>query len=105
MWGAGSEEGDFEMRKSISTLAITGVLAFGLCACSAEVKTDSGDGGGDAPAAETEAACAECEKGKAGEAVFCAECKKGYVEGAVVTECVGCFPAKSGVEGAPPCPT
>jgi hypothetical protein len=98
-----TNEGDIEMRISIATLAITGLLAFSLSACSAEVKVE--EGGGDAPAADTEAACAECAKGEAGEAVFCKECKKGYVDGAVATECEGCFAKKAGIEGAPPCPT
>lgn len=93
------------MRNSMATLALTGLLACSLCACYAEVKTEDGDGGGDAPAADTETSCAECAKGKDGEAVFCVECKKGYVEGAVVTECEGCFGTKAGVEGAVPCPT
>jgi len=89
------------MRGFISTLAMAGVLAFGLAGCTAEESADTGDG--DEVVVEEEVVeCAECAKGKAGEAVFCEECSKGYVDGAEATECKGCFAAKT---GGPACPT
>ena len=90
------------MRTIITTLALTGTLAIGLCGCyrTAE-KTDPGKVPADGDVVvEVEATCV-CEAGKAGETVWCTECSKGYVDG---TEkgCEDCVKSKL---GGPDCPT
>ena len=81
------------MKKILTSMALAGVLAFTLGACTAE--TESGDTPeGDTPA-DTETGCA-CDSGKAGEDVWCADCGHGFMGGEKVTDCKGCFDVKKG---------
>jgi hypothetical protein len=78
------------MNATILKLCCAGVLAMGMGACASH-KGHSDHAGEHAG----ESACADCARGKAGEAVWCADCSAGFVDGEKV-KCEGCFAAKTG---------